>query len=149
LNGVDYSYDNERNLNFKLPEMTAKRDWNRIIYIIGVILLIIGSLDPLEGSVLIAAGIALLALSTYLKKDKHRKLFLIFFISVVAGVSFLFYLSSLGGFGGNSSLSWWWGTLILPYPAGWIGTIVLLIIRGVNKRRQTSVNNQQQNPDSV
>jgi len=110
--------------------------WTRVIYIIGVIALIIGSLDPMEGSVVIASGSALLALSTYLIHDRHWKIFLLSFLMILFGVFFLFYLSSLGGFGGTATLSWWWGTLILPYPVGWLMSIVILIIRAVKKPRK-------------
>jgi hypothetical protein len=121
---------------FKSNPMEKKTKWTRIIYILGVIALIIGALDPLEGSVVIAAGSALLVLSTYLTHDRHRVLFLVSCIMIVLGVFFLFYLSSLGGFGGNSSLSWWWGVLVLPYPIAWLFLIVLLIVRGVKKKKQ-------------
>jgi hypothetical protein len=106
-----------------------KIKWTRVIYITGVVALIIGLIDPLEGSIVIAAGSLLIALATYLTHDRHRKLFLLSTILIAIGVSFLFYLSSLGGFGGSSKLSWWWGLLILPYPVGWIMAIVLLIVR--------------------
>jgi len=49
-------------------------------------------------------------------------------------VCFLFYFSALGGFGGSSSLSWCWGLLIVPYPAGWLLSVILLIIRAVKKQ---------------
>ncbi len=111
--------------------MKEKKTWQRIIYVIGVIALIFGALDPLEGSVIVVAGSILLALSTYLTKDRHWKLFLVAVIMIIIGVFFLFYLSSLGGFGGTSSLSWWWGTFILPYPLGWLMSIILLIVRAV------------------
>jgi hypothetical protein len=107
--------------------------WSRAIFIIGVIALIIGAVDPLEGSVVIIAGSILMVLSTYLSLDRHRKIFLLSLIMIVFGVFFLFYLSSLGGFGGESNLSWWWGTLILPYPIGWLISIVVLIIRAFKK----------------
>jgi hypothetical protein len=116
--------------------MYEKKRWTKIIYIAGVVALIMGIIDPLEGSVVIMAGNALIALSTFLTRDRHWKLFLATLIMVVTGVFFLFYLSSLGGFGGNSSLSWWWGTLILPYPIGWLINIVLLIVRAVQKNKQ-------------
>jgi hypothetical protein len=120
--------------------MKEKIKWTRIIYITGIVLLIVGSIDPLEGSVLIASGSGLIALSTFLTNDRHRKIFTISFVLIVIGVIFLFYLSSLGGFGGKSELSWWWGALIIPYPIGWLTNIVLLIIRAVKKRpQQTSV----------
>jgi len=116
--------------------MKRKIKWTNVIYIIGVIALIIGVLDPLEGSVVITSGSALIALSAYLTHDRHWKIFLVSFIMILIGVFFLFYLSSLGGFGSNAKLSWWWGILILPYPIGWLTSIVLLIIRAVRKPKQ-------------
>jgi hypothetical protein len=113
--------------------MKKKIKWTRVIYIIGVIALIIGVLDPLEGSVVIASGSALIALSTFLTRDRHWKIFLLSFIMILTGVFFLFYLSSQGGFGGTSKLSWWWGTLILPYVIGWLASIITLITRVVKK----------------
>ncbi len=113
--------------------MEKKVNWMRVLYIAGVAGLIIGAIDPLEGSVVIAAGSILLALSTYLTRDRHWKFFLGFCLAVIFGIAFMFYLSSLGGFGGTSTLSWWWGTLILPYPLGWLASIVLLIVRAVRK----------------
>lgn len=113
--------------------METKTKWIRIVYIIGIIALIIGALDPLEGSVIIVIGGLLIALSTYLAKDRHWKIFLASLIMIIFGVIFLFYFSSLGGFGGSSTLSWWWGTLILPYPFGWLMSIILLIVRAVKK----------------
>jgi hypothetical protein len=110
--------------------MKEKIKWPRIVYIIGIIALVIGMLDPLEGSVVITAGSMLIALSTYYIRDRHWKIFLVSMIMIAIGVSFLFYFSSLGGFGDKSTLSWWWGTLILPYPAGWLISIILLIVRG-------------------
>ena len=117
--------------------MKEKTNWKKLAFITGVVALVAGAFDPLEGSVVILIGSALLAVSTWLTKDRHHKLFLTSFIMILIGVCFLFYLSSLGGFGGQSTLSWWWGTLILPYPIGWLIAIVLLIIRAVkqNKRK--------------
>lgn len=113
--------------------MKMKAKLTRVIYIIGIIALIIGVLDPLEGSVVIASGSALIALSTFITRDRHWKIFLFSFIMIVTGVFFLFYLSSMGGFGGTSRLSWWWGMLILPYVVGWLVSVITLIIRAVKK----------------
>ena len=115
--------------------MKEKIRWKQIIFIIGIIGVIVGAIDALEGSVVILAGSVLIALSTLLMKDKYWKIFLASFIMIVVGVFFLFYLSSLGGFGGTSKLSIWCGTLILPYPVGWIITIVVLITRAVKNRK--------------
>lgn len=116
--------------------MKEKANWKRIMYIIGVIALIIGVLDPLEGSVVLAAGCALIALATYLTRDRYWKIFLTSLIMIVIGVFFLFYFSSLGGFGGTSALSWWWATLILPYPLGWLMSIITLIVRAAHNAKK-------------
>ncbi len=115
--------------------MKTQAKWTRVVYIIGVILLIIGAIDPLEGSVLILIGSAFLALSTYLARDRHYKIFMSAAIMNIVGVFFLFYFSSLGGFGGTSTLSWWWALLVIVYPIGWLMTIVLLIVRAFQKKR--------------
>ena len=113
--------------------MKIKSNWKRIIYIIGIIALLIGAIDPLEGSVVLAGGSALIALSTHLTHDRHRKIFFSALIMIMIGVFFLFYFSSLGGFGGSSTLSWWWGILILPYPIGWLMSIIILIVRALKR----------------
>jgi hypothetical protein len=119
--------------------MKKKIKWTRIVYIVGVIALIIGALDPLEGSVVILAGSVLISLTTFLTHDRHWKIFLGSLIMIVFGVAFLFYLSSLGGFGGSSALSWWWGLLIVPYPVGWLITIITLIVRAFKKQSVKTV----------
>lgn len=111
-----------------------KIKWTRVIFIIGVLALLIGAIDPLEGSVIIVAGSALIALATYFARDRYWKTFIASFIMIVTGVAFMFYLSSLGGFGGESTLSWGWAALMIPYPIGWVMAIVLLIIKGIKKK---------------
>jgi hypothetical protein len=113
--------------------MKQKITWTRVVFITGVVAFCLGTLDPLEGSVVIILGSFLIALSAYFKKDRHWKIFLSLFLLIAVGVFALFYLSSLGGFGGTSDLSWWWGLFILPYPLGWLATLVLLIVRAFKK----------------
>lgn len=105
------------------------------LYSFSVVLFLVGILDPLEGSIAILLGSGLMALSTFLNQDRHRKVFLFTFLSIVFGVFFLFYLSELGGFGGGSGLSWWWGLLILPYPIAWVINVVVLIKRLIYNRK--------------
>ena len=38
---------------------------------------------------------------------------------IAFGVGAFWWLNSVGGFGGNSGRSMWWGVLILPYLIGW------------------------------
>jgi hypothetical protein len=125
--------------------MKKKPKLIRAIYIIGIIALVIGIIDPLEGSVVIAAGIVLVTLSVYLARDRYRKIYLFSLIMIILGVFFLFYFSSLGGFGGGSALSWWWGTFILPYPIGWLVAIIVLIISAVkNKKKKPEIEKEQE-----
>ena len=42
------------------------------------------------------------------------------FSLIAAGVAAMFALSAVGGIGGRSGHSLWWGLLILPYPVGWL-----------------------------
>lgn len=118
--------------------MTIKIKWVKIIYIIGVCALFIGVIDPLEGSLVILSGSALVALTTYLLNDSYKRIFLISSVLILFGVIFMYYLSSLGGFGGKSTLSRWWGILILPYPIGWLISIVVLVIKSFKKPKQQS-----------
>jgi hypothetical protein len=115
--------------------MKEKAKWTRVIYIIGVIALIVGAVDPIEGSVVIIVGSALLALSAYVTSDRHSKIFTASLIMIVVGVAFMFYFSSLGGFGGTSKLSWWLGLLILPFPIGWLMIIIVLIKRAIKNKK--------------
>jgi hypothetical protein len=111
--------------------------WLRIMFIVGIIALLAGTLDPLEGSVVILAGSILIAASTFLRKDLQWKIFMISAFLILIGVTFLFYVSSLGGIGGNSGRSWWFGILLLPYPIGWLTIVIALIIRFFRKRTTT------------
>jgi purine-cytosine permease-like protein len=102
--------------------MNARRLWSRILTIIGGIAMLLGSLDPLEGSMLILPGSGMVALGMFLGR-KHRRTILYWtwvFLLIGVGVGAMFVLSAFGGIGGKSGHSMWWGILILPYPAGWI-----------------------------
>lgn len=108
--------------------------WNRNLYITGLVAVIVGALDPMEGSIVICAGAALLAISSYKLKDRHAKHFLIHFLLITIGVISLFAISDQGGLGPND-LSWWWGLCILPYPLAWLSLIILFIIRAFQKKK--------------
>lgn len=111
----------------------SKSLWNRRFYVTGIILIIIGALDPMEGSILIELGTLLLTITTQLSKDRHKFLFLISTLLISVGFFSLWFVSSLGGF--DPKTEWWWLIFILPYPIGWLALIVLLITRAFNKAK--------------
>ena len=89
--------------------------------VIGSIGLLAGALDPLEGSVAILIGSGLVALGTFLAHGERRliRYRALVFLLIAIGVAALWGLSAVGGFGGKSGLSMWWGLLLLPYLIGW------------------------------
>jgi len=100
--------------------MNGAARWSRILVIVGLVAMLIGAIDPLEGSLLILPGTGMVALGALLGNSRHRILLYWSFVLAAAGVSALWGLSTLGGFGGSSGRSKWWALAILPYPVGWI-----------------------------
>jgi hypothetical protein len=105
--------------------------WSRILVIVGSIAMLIGAIDPLEGSLIILAGSGLVFLGTIFGKNRHRILlyWVWVFILIAVGVGLVWGLSAIGGLGGTTGRSLWWGLIVLPYPIGWIMGIVGLGIR--------------------
>jgi apolipoprotein N-acyltransferase len=108
---------------------TRKKRWLQVGFIAGVILVLLGTLDPLEGSILILAGSLLLAIVSHLFKDPQHKWYRLAAILILFGVLALWILSARGGFGGEDNLAYGWAVLILPYPAGWLMLLVLFYLR--------------------
>ena len=102
--------------------MNSSLLWSRILIVVGAVAMLLGTLDPLEGSLLILPGSGLIAFGTFLRRGQRSVLryWVWVFILIVVGVGALFGLSAVGGIGGNSGHSMWWGILILPYVVGWI-----------------------------
>ena len=80
--------------------------------------MVVGALDPMEGSLIILPGSLLVALGTFVGQCERRLIAyrVWVFILIAIGVGALWGLS---GFGGKSGRSMWWGVLILPYLIGW------------------------------
>ena len=117
--------------------------WSRILAVVGGIAMLVGTLDPLEGSLLILPGSGMVALGVFLgRKARPTVLYWAWAFGLIAvGVAALFGLSAVGGFGGTSGLSNWWGVLILPYPVGWLMALagaVIALVRFFKGRRQTA-----------
>jgi len=109
--------------------------WSRILVIVGLVLMVLGAIDPLEGSLVILPGCGLVALGAFLGRSRHRRLLLWAFVLMAVGVGVMFGVSSVGGFGGNTGRSMWWALTILPYPVGWVMGLVGAIRRLIESRK--------------
>lgn len=94
--------------------------WSRILIGAGLLGMVVGALDPMEGSLVILPATGVTALGALLAQSRQRLRLYAAFVMVAVGVGALFGLSAYGGLGGQSGHSMWWGLLILPYPLGWI-----------------------------
>ena len=110
----------------------------KILLIVGFIAMLIGMIDPLEGSVVILAGSCMLAISAFLSKSKRSLILYLSFALIAIGVGLLFGLSAFGGVGGDTGRSNWWLLVVLPYPVGWILGIVgiILMLRDRSKKME-------------
>ena len=107
--------------------MAGASPWSRRLVIVGLIALAIGTLDPLEGSVVILAGIAIMALGARMGESPERQTLYSALALGAVGVGLLWAFSAVGGFGGNTGRSLWWALTLLPYPIGWVLAIVAAI----------------------
>ena len=111
----------------------TKQEWPallpRILRILGFVCLLIGAIDPLEGSAIILPGAGIVTLEAFVGGSRHRKLLARSFLLVAAGVAAMLLLSAFGGIGGRTGHSLWWGLLVLPYPVGWMMTVIGAIRR--------------------
>jgi hypothetical protein len=109
----------------------------RVLFPIGVVALVAGALDPLEGAVLILAGSGLVAFATWLRnQDRSQAIYRTWLFGMIAlGILAMFVISHLGGVGGKSGRSMWWLLVMLPYPVGWLLEIANLIARGIDRLR--------------
>ncbi len=103
------------------PRTNARVIWSRILVLVGSIAMLVGALDPMEGSAVILPGSGLVALGTFVGQSERRLIAyrVWVFLLILIGVGAMWGLSNLGGIGGKSGRSMWWGVLILPYLIGW------------------------------
>jgi hypothetical protein len=101
--------------------MTTRERWSKVLITVGFIAMLGGALDPMEGSLVILPGSALVALGTFLNQsERHAIAYRSWvFVLIAFGVGALFGMSAFGGIGGKTGYSMWWGLLVLPYLVGW------------------------------
>jgi hypothetical protein len=110
----------------------------------GMAAMLLGAVDPLEGSLLILLGSGLAVLGRFLGNETRGGLryWVWVFILVAAGVAAMVALSAVGGIGGRSGHSLWWGVLILPYPIGWlmgVAGMISILVRFIRSRCQRTM----------
>jgi hypothetical protein len=93
----------------------------RTLVVLGSVAMVVGALDPMEGSVVILIGSGLVAFGTFLGQSEPRLVrYRVVILGLIAvGVGALWGLSWAGGCGGKSGHSMWWLLLVLPYLVGW------------------------------
>jgi hypothetical protein len=103
------------------PGTNARGLWSRILIMAGSIGMLVGALDLMEGSLVILPGSGLVALGTVLGRSERR--WIVYrvgvFLLIALGVGAMWGMTQVGGIGGNSGHSNWWGLLVLPYLIGW------------------------------
>lgn len=100
--------------------MKYKPQIDRVLIWAGLILMLIGAVDPLEGSFLILFGLALALTGACHEKSSQRKTLAWALGLVVFGVAVMFGVSAVGGFGGSTGRSMWWALTLVPFPVGWV-----------------------------
>jgi hypothetical protein len=93
--------------------------------------MVLGAIDPLEGSLLILPSTGLVALGAHLGQRRRRVLLYWAFGLVAIGVGAMWGLTAIGGIGGSTGRSLWWALLLVPYAVGWllgvVGAILTLV----------------------
>lgn len=94
----------------------------RIATAAGFVALLIGAIDPLEGSVVILLGGMLVVAGTYFDESEARwRVHRLWSCALLAfGIAALWGSSYFGGIGGADALPAAAGILLLPYPIGWL-----------------------------
>jgi hypothetical protein len=115
--------------------MDKRNLWSRVLVIAGLAAMLVGAIDPLEGSLIILPGSVLVAVGALLFGTRYKKLILWSLALVAVGVGAGLGWSLVGGFGGledGGRRSYWWALTIAPYPIGW----VMGIVGGILKLRE-------------
>ncbi len=100
--------------------MPISHRWFRPLVIAGLTAMVLGAVDPLEGSIVIAVGSVLVALGTPRRESRVGGRAWLACLLTVVGVAAIWIMSAFGGVGGSTGRSMWWALVAAPYPVGWI-----------------------------
>lgn len=88
---------------------------------VGCVALLLGALDPLEGSWIVLAGaVALAVVASPGHTAAERKQDVLAAVMIAVGVAAMWILSGVGGVGGPAGQPVAWAITLLPYPVGWL-----------------------------
>ncbi len=89
---------------------------------LGYLAMLLGAVEPMEGSIAILLGSAAVALGVWLSpaSTPDRAYRVVVLVLLGIGIGALWGLSSAGGIGGPSGRSALWALLIAPYPVAWL-----------------------------
>ena len=110
-----------------------RRRWSRGLLWAGATALVLGAIDPLEGSIVIVAAAGAVMIAAQLGHLHVRRWVAWGGALVTLGVATLWAMSAAGGVGPPTGRSYWWTLLLVPYPVGWILSLSGAI-RGLRER---------------
>jgi hypothetical protein len=115
-----------------------------MLAILGLFAMLLGGFDPLEGSIVVLPGVAIVTLGAFLGHSRFTRLLCAALAMVALGIAAMFAMGAVGGFAGRRDHLMWWGLLIAPYPLGFLLGMVGAILRLVeafrrNLRRESPV----------
>ena len=100
--------------------MPIAHRWFRPLVLAGLTAMLLGAVDPLEGSIVIAVGSVLVALGTPRRESRVGGRVWLACVLIIVGVAALWIMSDFGGVGGSTGRSMWWLLVVAPFPVGWI-----------------------------
>lgn len=118
--------------------MPIPHRWYRPLVIAGLTGMIIGAVDPLEGSIVIAIGSVVVGVGTPRRDSAVAGRVWLASVMIVAGVAAIWIMSAFGGVGGRTGRSMWWLMVAAPYPVGWILGLIAAVqrLRELRERRE-------------
>ena len=119
--------------------MPIAHRWFRPLVIAGLAGMLLGAVDPLEGSIVIAVGRVLVALGTPRRESRVSGRVWLAGLMIIVGVAALWIMSDIGGVGGSTGRSMWWLLVVAPYPVGWILGLVGAVQRLRELKRERAL----------
>lgn len=90
----------------------------------GLIMMLLGAVDPLEDAPLIVGGALVATVAATVAHHPAARRLADETLLIAVGVAMMVVWSLVGGFGGASGRSVWWALTIMPYPLGVLAVVV-------------------------